>query len=148
MLAGLIAPRIRLGFASTMPHLRLDYAWASISCEHYRSSRNHPHCVPRHIIYYFLGFLITVIISGPVGVTSAGLMLVEFCRLKLDGFRTSKCRTGLCFFWQPPLPHSLPLHFLIACLAVRHPKHTFFLLAHFHRSSTVSFLNLSHLTIV
>ena len=38
--------------ASTMPHLRLDYAVASISCEHCRSSRNHPHCVPRHIIYY------------------------------------------------------------------------------------------------
>ena len=65
MLAGLIAPRIRLGFvsalpqlrlgyASTMPHLRLDYALASISCEHCRSSRNHPHCVPRHIIYYYI----------------------------------------------------------------------------------------------
>ena len=63
MLAGLIAPQICLGFissssrlclsyASTMPHLRLDYALASISCEHCRSSRNHPHCVPRHIIYY------------------------------------------------------------------------------------------------
>ena len=56
MLAGLIAPRIRLGFVPTMPHLRLDYALASISCEHCRSLRNHPHCVPRHIIYYFITF--------------------------------------------------------------------------------------------
>ena len=46
-------PQLRLGYASTMPHLRLDYALASISCEHCRSSRNHPHCVPRHIIYYY-----------------------------------------------------------------------------------------------
>ena len=53
MLAGLIAPRIRLGFVWTMPHLRLDYALASISCEHCRSLRNHPHCVPRHMIYYY-----------------------------------------------------------------------------------------------
>ena len=53
MLAGLIAPRIRLGFTSLTSRLRLDYALASISCEHCRSSRNHPHCVPRHIIYYF-----------------------------------------------------------------------------------------------
>ena len=44
--------RLRIGYASTMPHLRLDYALTSISCEHCRSSRNHPHCVPRHIIYY------------------------------------------------------------------------------------------------
>ena len=36
MLAGLIAPRIRLGLVSTTPHLRLDYALASISCEHCR----------------------------------------------------------------------------------------------------------------
>ena len=42
----------QLSYVSTMPHLRLDYALASISCEHCRSSRNHPHCVPRHIIYY------------------------------------------------------------------------------------------------
>ena len=41
MLAGLIAPRIRLGFVS-----------ASVSCEHRRSSRYNPHCAPRHIIYY------------------------------------------------------------------------------------------------
>ena len=65
MLAGLIAPRLRLGFvsalpqlrlgfASTMPHLRLDYALASISCEHCRSSRNNPHCLPRHVIYYYV----------------------------------------------------------------------------------------------
>ena len=40
MLAGLIAPR-----------LYLYYALASISCEHYRSSRNNPHCAPRHVIY-------------------------------------------------------------------------------------------------
>ena len=42
MLAGLIAPRIRLGFVS-----------ASISCEHCRSSRNNPHCAPGYVIYYF-----------------------------------------------------------------------------------------------
>ena len=41
MLAGLIAPRFRL-----------DYALASISCEHCRSSSNYPHYAPRHIIYY------------------------------------------------------------------------------------------------
>ena len=41
MLAGLIAPRIRLGLFS-----------ASISCEHCRSSRNNPRCAPRHLIYY------------------------------------------------------------------------------------------------
>ena len=34
--------------------LRLDYALASIPCEHYRSSRNNPHYAPRHIIYYLL----------------------------------------------------------------------------------------------
>ena len=45
-------PQLRLGYASTMPHLHLDHALASISCEHCRSSRNNPHCVPRHIIYY------------------------------------------------------------------------------------------------
>ena len=63
MLAGLIAPRLRLGFVSalpqlrlsytsTTPHLRLDNALASISCEHCRSSCNNPHCAPRHVIYY------------------------------------------------------------------------------------------------
>ena len=35
-----------------MPQLRLDYALASISCEHCRSSRNNPHYAPRNIIYY------------------------------------------------------------------------------------------------
>ena len=44
--------RLCLSYVSTMPHLRLDYTLASISCEHCRSSRNHPHCVPRHLIYY------------------------------------------------------------------------------------------------
>ena len=64
MLAGLIAPQLRLGFVSalpqlrmgytsTTPHLRLDYALAPIFCEHCRSSRNNPHCVPRHVIFYF-----------------------------------------------------------------------------------------------
>ena len=43
MLAGLIEPRLRLGFVS-----------ASISCEHCRSSRNNPHYAPRHIIYYYV----------------------------------------------------------------------------------------------
>ena len=62
MLAGLIAPRLRLGFVSatsrprldtlTTPHLRLDYDLSSIPCEHCRSSRNNPHCAPRHVIYY------------------------------------------------------------------------------------------------
>ena len=41
MLAGLIALR-----------LRLDYALASISCEHCRSSRNDPHSAPGHVMYY------------------------------------------------------------------------------------------------
>ena len=50
MLEGLIAPRLRLGLASATPHLRFDYALASISCEHCRSSRNNPHYAPRHII--------------------------------------------------------------------------------------------------
>ena len=53
MLAGLIAPRLRLGFVSASFDLRLDYALASISCEHCHSSRNNPHCAPRHVIYYF-----------------------------------------------------------------------------------------------
>ena len=43
MLAGLIAPR-----------LRLDYALATISCEHCRSSRNNALCATRHVIYYSL----------------------------------------------------------------------------------------------
>ena len=65
MLIGLITPRLRLGFvsassrlclsyASTTPQLRLDYALATIACEHCRSSRNNPHYVLRHIIYYYL----------------------------------------------------------------------------------------------
>ena len=44
----------RLGFVSALPQLRLDYALASISCEHYRSSRKNPHYAPRHIIYYYV----------------------------------------------------------------------------------------------
>ena len=47
MLAGLIAPRLGLGLVS-----------ASISCEHYRSSRNNPHYAPRHIIYYLSCYLL------------------------------------------------------------------------------------------
>ena len=31
---------------------RTDRASVSISCEHCRSSRNNPHCAPRHVIYY------------------------------------------------------------------------------------------------
>ena len=54
MLAGLIAPQLRLGFASATPRLRHTYALASISCEHCRSSRNIPHCAPKHVIYYFM----------------------------------------------------------------------------------------------
>ena len=64
MLAGLTAPQLRLGFVSALPQLRLgyastthrlhlDYTLAPISCEHCRSSRNNPHCAPRHVIYYF-----------------------------------------------------------------------------------------------
>ena len=45
-------PRLRLGYASATPHLRHNYALASISCEHCRSSRNNPYYAPRHIIYY------------------------------------------------------------------------------------------------
>ena len=41
-----------LGYASTMPHLRLDYALASISCEHCRESRNFPNCVHWHVFYF------------------------------------------------------------------------------------------------
>ena len=55
MLVGLIVPRLRLGFVSALPQLRLDYALASISCEHCRSSRNNPHYAPRYIIYYKKG---------------------------------------------------------------------------------------------
>ena len=39
--------------ASALSQLRLEYALASISCEHCRSSRNNPHYPPRHIIYYY-----------------------------------------------------------------------------------------------
>ena len=74
MFAGLIAPRLRLGcvaassrlrigYTPTTPHLRLDYALASISCEHCRSSRNNPHCAPRHVIYYFVPLLVYLILS-------------------------------------------------------------------------------------
>ena len=58
MLAGLIAPQLRLGFVS-----------APISCKHCRSARNNPHCAPRHVIYYsiatlfspvYLGFIIAI----------------------------------------------------------------------------------------
>ena len=54
MLAGLIAPQLRLGFASATSRLHLDYALAPISCEHCRLSRNNPHCAPRHVIYYYV----------------------------------------------------------------------------------------------
>ena len=43
----------RLGLVSALSRLCLDYALASISCEHCRSSRNNPHYAPRHIIYYW-----------------------------------------------------------------------------------------------
>ena len=46
--------RLCLSYVSATPQLRLDYALASISCEHCRSSRNNPHYAPRHIIYYNL----------------------------------------------------------------------------------------------
>ena len=54
MLAGLIAPQLRLGFVS-----------ASISCEHCRSSRNNPHYAPSHVIYYFItsGILILIVLA-------------------------------------------------------------------------------------
>ena len=35
-----------------MHRLHLDYILAPISCEHCRSSRNNPHCAPRHVLYY------------------------------------------------------------------------------------------------
>ena len=54
MLAGLIAPR-----------LRLDHALASISFEHCRSSRNNPHCAPRHVIYYFIAPFLKIRFSVP-----------------------------------------------------------------------------------
>ena len=54
MLAGLIAPQLRLGYASSMHRLHLHYALAPISCEHCRSSRNNPHCAPRRVIYYYV----------------------------------------------------------------------------------------------
>ena len=47
-------PQLRIGYTSTTRHLRLKYALASIFCEHCRSSRNNPHCAPRHVIYYCL----------------------------------------------------------------------------------------------
>ena len=40
--------------ASTTHRLHLDYALASISCKHCRSSRNNPHWAPGHVIYYYL----------------------------------------------------------------------------------------------
>ena len=65
MLAGLIAPQLRLGFVLALPQLRhgyastthrlhLDYALASISWEHCRSSRNNPYCAPRNVIYNYV----------------------------------------------------------------------------------------------
>ena len=42
----------RIDRASASSRLCLDYALASISCEHCHSSRNNPHYAPRHIIYY------------------------------------------------------------------------------------------------
>ena len=54
MLAVLIAPQLRLGFVS-----------ASISCEHCRSSRNNPHCAPRHVIYYFIAPLLEIRFAVP-----------------------------------------------------------------------------------
>ena len=40
---------------------RTDRASASISCEHCRSSRNSPHCAPRHAIYYNLQNIFLII---------------------------------------------------------------------------------------
>ena len=124
MLAGLIAPRLRLGFVSAMsrlyldyasptPHLRLDYALASIFCEHYRSSRSNPHCAPRHVIYYCI--------------TSVR---------RLTAFGISRDSSALLVTWSHPdswrstavvaiLPHFLPRlvdarsHFVIALVYLR-----------------------------
>ena len=41
-----------LSYVSAAPRLRLTFTLASFSCEHCRSSRNNPHCAPRHVIYY------------------------------------------------------------------------------------------------
>ena len=48
-----VMPRLRISCTSTTTYLRLNYALASISCEHCRSSRNNPHCAPGHVIYYY-----------------------------------------------------------------------------------------------
>ena len=53
--------RLYLGSILAWPQLRLDYAFASISCEHCRSSRNNPHYAPRHIIYYYFQMIKTFI---------------------------------------------------------------------------------------
>ena len=45
--------RLCLRYVSTTHRLYLDYALASISCEHCLLSRNNPHCAPGHVIYYY-----------------------------------------------------------------------------------------------
>ena len=40
-------------FVLALSRLCLSYALATISCEHFRSSRNNPHYAPRHIIHYY-----------------------------------------------------------------------------------------------
>ena len=52
MLAGMIAPRLRLSFAPATFRLRLDYASTSFPCEHCHSSHYNFRCAPRHVIYY------------------------------------------------------------------------------------------------
>ena len=46
---------------SALSRLRLGFALASISCEHCRSSRNNPHCAPKHVIYYYVFLYIYLI---------------------------------------------------------------------------------------
>ena len=57
---------IEKSLVSALPQLRLDYALASISCEHCHSSHNNPHCAPRHVIYYFIATVLTNWFSVPV----------------------------------------------------------------------------------
>ena len=76
MLAGLIAPWLRLsfvsalsrlclGFVSALSQLCLNFVSASISCEHCRSSRNNPHYAPRHVIYYYSRRIILAYFTCP-----------------------------------------------------------------------------------
>ena len=108
MLAGLIALRLRLDFVSALPQLHLDYALASISCEHCRSSRNNPHYAPRHIIYYYICLVFSKQIIQHNFVLVLDTSALNFLRRKAK-FRCSdfleKCR-----YFKNFLSH----HFLVS----------------------------------